>query len=95
MRDDYCSGVPEKFQGVKVGQTCCRAHDNAVGQAGRYNPITPHIDFFKCLKKSGIGLWLVIILTIGGALFTWWKQPYLWYKKWNYRNQENWDGIIK
>ena len=95
MRKDYCSGFPEQIGGVEIGQTCCRQHDNEVGQAGTYNPITPHTNFFQCLRKRGVSLFMSCIITLGGAVFTWYKQPWLWYKKYKWRHRPDWDGVIK
>ena len=47
----YCCCFTEMFLGHYIG-LCCKKHDNNVGQAGTYNPITPHILFFKCLKRK-------------------------------------------
>lgn len=55
-----------------------------VGQAGTYNPITPHMEFYKCLRDR-VSLGWSVLYTIGGAFGSWWKQPYLWYKIYKYR----------
>ena len=81
---DYCSGSPESINGIDLSK-CCKLHDNMVGEAGTYNPITPHIEFYKCLKNTGIGLGYVWLYTIGGAVFSLYKYPYLAYKKYKWR----------
>jgi len=80
---DYCSGVSEFIQNIYVGD-CCKAHDNAVGQAGTYNPFTPHIAFYKCLDNR-VKRNLAIFYTIGGTIGSWWKYPYLAIKIYKYR----------
>lgn len=95
MRDDYCTAFPEKVEGIEIGQTCCRQHDNQVGRAGTYNPITPHINFYKCLKNSGVSIPLTILITFGGTVFSIYKYPWLAYNKYKWRKREDWDGIIK
>jgi len=95
MKKDYCSHFPETWEDIEIGQSCCKRHDNEVGQAGTYNPITPHINFFKCLRNKGISLPSTIMITFGGTLFSFIKLPYLYHKKYKYRHSPNWDGIIK
>ena len=83
---DYCSGSPESIDGIDLSP-CCKLHDNMVGQAGTYNPITPHIEFYKCLKTTGIHYGYVLLYTFFGTLFSVYKYPYLAYKKYKYRQQ--------
>ena len=83
-KKDYCSSAPEYVDGIYLGG-CCKEHDNAVGQAGTYNPITPHIDFYKCLKKTGLKSIYVVTYTMIGAFFGLIKYPYFAYKKYKYR----------
>jgi hypothetical protein len=94
-KKDYCSVFYEEVEGIEIGQTCCKKHDNEVGEAGTYNPITPHINFYKCLKDKGVSLYLTILITIGGTIFSIYKYPLLCYKKYLYRKNKNYDGIIK
>lgn len=81
---DYCSGVTDDPLGIAIN-SCCHKHDNMVGQAGTYNPITPHIEFYKCLKNTELPTYLVLVYTFGGFLFSIWKYPYLVVKKYLYR----------
>lgn len=83
---DYCSCFPEKIEGIFIG-LCCKKHDNEVGQAGTYNPVRPHINFYKCLKSKGVSLKWRSLITFGGAFFSWIKQPWLWYKIYKYRKK--------
>ena len=92
---DYCSSFPETIQGIEIGQTCCKKHDNEVGRAGTYNPITPHINFYRCLRKQGVSLPWTIIITFGGTIFSLYKYPLLAYKKYKWRSRKDYDGIIK
>ena len=87
QKTDYCSGFPEVWEGIVIA-ACCKKHDNEVGQAGTYNPITPHIHFFKCLRGKGISLASTIMITFGGAFFSWLKQPWFWYKIYKYRKNK-------
>ncbi len=80
----YCCCFTEIFLGHYIG-LCCKKHDNQVGQAGTYNPIAPHIIFYKCLKHQNIPLGWRIGITFGGILGSWPKQPYLWHKIYKYR----------
>lgn len=80
---DYCSCFPDFLGEVYIGE-CCKIHDNMVGQAGTYNPTTPHIKFYECLSLKVSLLWAVAIST-GGFIFTIYKYPYLAYKKYRYR----------
>ena len=84
QKTKYCSCFPEVWEGIAI-TNCCKKHDNEVGQAGTYNPITPHIHFFKCLREKEISLASAVMIAFGGALFSWVKQPWLWYKKYKYR----------
>jgi hypothetical protein len=84
MIKDYCSASPESINGIDLSR-CCKLHDNMVGQAGTYNPITPHIAFYKCLKGTRLGRGYVILYTFFGTLFSVYKYPYLAYKKYQYR----------
>ena len=95
MRDDYCTSFPEVIEGIEIGQSCCRKHDNEVGRAGTYNPVTPHINFYKCLKEKGISFGMRSLITFGGTIFTVYKQPWLWYNKYKWRKRSDWNGIIK
>ncbi len=83
---DYCSGVSDSIQNIYVGD-CCKLHDNMVGQAGTYNPVTPHIAFYKCLKAKGLSFGWVALYTLGGTIFSLYKYPYLAYKKYKYRKE--------
>ncbi len=80
----YCCCFTEIFLGYYIG-LCCKKHDNEVGQAGTYNPIAPHIMFFKCLRGQNIPLGWSMGTTLAGVLGSWMKQPYLWYKIYKYR----------
>ena len=60
-----------------------------VGEKGTYNPITPHIEFFKCLKKTGLGMELVLLYTFFGTLFSIYKYPYFAYKKYKWRKKND------
>jgi hypothetical protein len=84
---DYCSHSPDTVDGIDIGW-CCKHHDNDVGQAGTYNPITPHISFYKCLKKTGLKTKYVVAYTIGGAFFSLIKYPYLSYTRYKYRKNK-------
>ena len=84
MMKDYCSSSPESIDGIDLS-TCCKLHDNMVGEAGTYNPVTPHIAFYKCLKETGVGYGYVLLYTVFGTLFSMYKYPYLAYKKYLYR----------
>ena len=95
MKTDYCTASPDKLFGFTT-KFCCKKHDNMVGQAGTYNPITPHISFFVCLFKLTvlepknwfmklIGLVITIIYTVFGAIFSWIKYPWLAYSIYQYR----------
>jgi len=95
MNKDYCTAFPDTWEGIEIGQTCCKKHDNEVGEAGTYNPVTPHINFYNCLKSRGISFWSRVMITFGGTFFTLIKLPYLYYKKYKYRHSENYNGIIK
>jgi len=88
MKKDYCSSFPEEIEGIKIGQTCCKKHDNEVGEKGNYNPITPHINFYNCLRGRGVSLKWTIIITFGGTIFSLIKYPLFVYKKYNYRKQK-------
>ncbi|MEE8588944.1 MAG: hypothetical protein V3S80_06340 [Sulfurimonadaceae bacterium] len=83
-KKDYCSGFPSIIEGIEIN-TCCKKHDNEVGQAGTYNPVTPHINFYKCLREQGVGLMWRSIITLGGAVLSLYKYPYFAYKKYKYR----------
>ena len=85
MRDDYCTAFPDKVEGIEIGQTCCKKHDNMVGERGTYNPFTPHIEFYKCLRGQGISLPMRSLITFGGWFFSWIKYPYFVYKIYMYR----------
>lgn len=85
MKNDYCTAFPDTIEGIEIGQTCCKKHDNMVGQAGTYNPFTPHIAFFKCLRNNGISMHMSIIITFGGTFFSWIKYPWLAYTIYKYR----------
>lgn len=82
---DYCTLVPDYIKGVYVGD-CCKKHDNMVGEKGTYNPFTPHIVFFKCMK-SKVSISYSLLYAVGGTLGSWLKYPYFAYKKYNYRKQ--------
>ena len=84
---DYCSSFPEDIRGKEIGQSCCKYHDQDVGQAGTYNPITPHIKFYKCLKTQGVNLWMRSLITAGGTFFSWVKYPYFAYRIYKYRQK--------
>lgn len=84
MKKDYCSYFPDIFKKVYIGD-CCKKHDNEVGMRGTYNPITPHTNFYNCLKRKGIGFIWRSIITLGGVIGTLIKSPYLYYKKYKYR----------
>ena len=58
-------------------------HDNQVGE---FNPVTPHIDFYKDLKKLGISTKWCIIITLGGTILSLIKYPYFVIKKIQYRS---------
>ena len=87
MAKDYCSYFPEIFKGIEIGNSCCKQHDNDVGERGGFSLITPHTTFFKCLRRKGISLKWCIIITLGGAIMSWIKYPYFVYKKIQYRNK--------
>jgi len=80
----YCCCFTEIFLGHYIG-LCCKKHDNTVGQAGTYNPITPHIVFYKCLKRQNIPFGWRAGMIFGAVVGSWIKQPYLWYKIHKYR----------
>lgn len=87
MKKDYCTLFPETFRGINISP-CCKEHDNLVGEKGGYNPVTPHIVFYKCLKEKGITkTWSFIIALVGG-LASVVRYPYFAYKKWAYRRQK-------
>ena len=52
---------------------------------GTYNPITPHIAFYKCLKNVGVGLFWRSIITLGGTILGLIIYPYAAYAKYKYR----------
>lgn len=87
---DYCTAWFEDLRGHEIGQSCCKKHDNAVGAKGTYNPITPHIDFFNCLRNQGVNIWLSSLTAIGGTIFSWIKYPYFAYRIYKYRK----DGML-
>lgn len=80
----YCCCFSEIFLNNYIG-LCCKKHDNEVGQAGTYNPIYPHITFFRCLRAQNIPLGWSMGTVFAGILGAWMKQPYLWYKIYKYR----------
>jgi len=82
---DYCTAFPEEIQGIEIGQSCCKYHDNDVGERGTYNPITPHVSFYRCLKKQGVSLGWRSLITLGGTVFSWIKYPYFVYRIYKYR----------
>lgn len=84
MKKDYFSYFPDTFKGIDISE-CCKHHDNEVGMRGTYNPVTPHINFYKCLKGKGISFLWRCIITFGGAFFSTLEMPYLYYKKYKYR----------
>jgi hypothetical protein len=86
MNKDYCTCFPEKILNIYIGDIC-KAHDNDVGEAGTYNPITPHVRFFNSLKERKIPFLWCITIAFGGAVLTWIKQPYFWYKIYKYRKK--------
>ena len=75
-KKDYCTCFPESIVGIDISD-CCKKHDNEVGMRGTYNPITPHVNFYNCLRNCGLPKCTSFLITIGGTLFTWVKQPYL------------------
>lgn len=81
---DYCTCFPESIESINISSACKR-HDNQVGEAGTFNPVTPHIDFYKDLKKLGVSTKWCIIITLGGTIFSTIKYPYFAYKKFKYR----------
>lgn len=85
---DYCSYFPEEVQNQEIGQTCCKQHDNDVGEAGTYNPVTPHIKFYKCLRSRNVTCTWATIITIGGTIGSWIKYPYFVYTIYKYRKEE-------
>lgn len=87
VQKSYCCCFTEVFLGCYIGQ-CCRKHDNHVGQAGTYNPITPHIAFYKCLKKQKVPFGWRMGMVFGGVVGAWFKQPLLWYKIYKYRKKQ-------
>lgn len=83
---DYCTCFPEDIAGIYIGD-CCKKHDNEVGEKGTYNPITPHINFYNNLKEKNVPLHWCVIITLGGTIFTWVRQPIFWYKIYKYRKE--------
>ncbi len=81
---DYCSSFSENIRGIYIGG-CCKKHDNDVGQTGTYNPITPHIVFYRCLKELEVNFALRSIITFGGTIGSLVRYPYFAYKKYRYR----------
>ena len=84
---DYCSSSPESIDGIDLSK-CCKKHDNMVGEAGTYNPFTPHIAFYKCLKDTGISYGYVLLYTVFGTLFSWVKYPHFAYRQYLYRKNK-------
>ena len=84
---DYCSGSPDIIDGEFIGD-CCKLHDNAVGQAGTYNPVTPHIAFYSCLRAKGVHFGYVIVYTLLGTLFSLLKYPHLSYTRYQWRKKK-------
>jgi len=67
-------------------ETVVGGHDQSVGQAGTYNPIIPHIDFYKCLRGR-VSLGWTVLYTFGATFGSIWKYPYLAYRKYQYRKE--------
>ncbi len=80
----YCTCFPEDIEGLYIG-SICRNHDQAIGMRGTYNPLTPHIQFYKDLESVGVSLKWRLLITLGGTLFSWVKYPYFAYKIYSYR----------
>ena len=83
---DYCTCFPEYIENIYIGN-CCRRHDNQVGEAGTFNPVTPHIDFYNDLRALGVSKKWSVIITLGGTVFSLVKYPYFVYKKIKYRRK--------
>jgi len=84
MKRNYCTGFSDTFKSVDISQ-CCKNHDNECGMRGTYNPFTPNIHFYKCLKQKDISFAWRSIITLGGILGFIIKMPYLYYNKYKYR----------
>ena len=81
---DYCTCFPDYWEHIDI-HTACKAHDNRVGMRGTYNPFIPHIMFYKDLRELGVTKRWSVIIALGGAVFTWVRQPYFWYKIYKFR----------
>ena len=78
---DYCSYFPEIWRGKEIGETCCHKHDNDSGSAGSWNFYQHQVDFYKCLKATGMKIKWVIMITAGGVTGVVVKLPWLIYLK--------------
>ena len=87
MKKDYCSCFPEYIEGIYIGSVC-KWHDNNVGMRGTYNPFVPHIKFYFHLRDKGVSKKWSFAIALGGAILSWVKQPWLWYKIYRYRKVE-------
>jgi len=82
---DYCTMFPERWEDIEIGQSCCKQHDIEVGEAGTYNPVTPHINFYNCLKNRGISFKSRLPIALAAAIGSLVRYPYFVYRKYMYR----------
>lgn len=83
---DYYTCFPESIEGINIS-SACENHDQNVGMRGTYCPITPHILFYIDLRRGGVSRHMSTIIALGGAILTWVRQPWFWYKIYKYRKK--------
>lgn len=83
MKQYYCNFIKnDTIFGVTITY-CCKKHDNDTGINGSYNFIKHSIDFYNCLKLSGLNTYQALLISGAATIGVMVRLPYFIYKKYN------------